>query len=166
MPPRCGGSRKPWSPRRLRSVDSPWDRCYSAATLHPPIGSGNGRGPDLVIVDKKRIDGMMVLSVEGIIKLGRSAEFLAENLKSILDTEGGHVLLDLSQINYIDSTGIGELVAYLGRFAESGRHLVLVNPSERIRKLLAISQLEQLFTIYDDLDSALAGERGAVTGKT
>ena len=117
-----------------------------------------------MIVDKKRIDGMMVLSVEGIIKLGRSAEFLAENLKSILDTEGGHVLLDLSQINYIDSTGIGELVAYLGRFAESGRHLVLVNPSERIRKLLAISQLEQLFTIYDDLDSALAGERNAVTG--
>jgi anti-sigma B factor antagonist len=114
----------------------------------------------VVIVDKKRIDGMMVLSIEGIIKLGRSAEFLAENLKSILDTERGHVLLDLSQINYIDSTGIGELVAYLGRFAESGRNLVLVNPSERIRKLLAIAQLEQLFTIYGDLDSALAAERG------
>ena len=114
-----------------------------------------------MIVDKKRIEGLTVLSVEGIIKLGRSAEFLTENLKRLLEKDEGHVLLDLSKINYIDSTGIGELVAYLGRFAESGRHLVLVNPSDRIRKLLAIAQLEQLFTIYDDLDAALLGEKAA-----
>ena len=119
-----------------------------------------------VIIDKRRVDEMVLLSVEGIIKLGQSAEFLVQSLERTLERDEGHVLLDLSKINYIDSTGIGELVAYLGRFAESGRHLVLVNPSERIRKLLAISQLEQLFTIYDDLDSALAGERSAVTGKT
>jgi anti-sigma B factor antagonist len=116
-----------------------------------------------VIVDKSRIDGLTILSIEGIIKLGRSAEFLAENLKRILEKDEGHVLLDLSKINYIDSTGIGELVAYLGRFAESGRRLILVSPSDRIRKLLAIAQLTQLFRIYDDLEGALGGEK-AVAG--
>ena len=84
------------------------------------------------------------------------------NLKRILEKGEGHVLLDLSKINYIDSTGIGELVAYLGRYAENNRRLVLVNPSDRIRKLLAIAQLEELFTIYDDLDEALKGEKALV----
>jgi anti-sigma B factor antagonist len=112
-----------------------------------------------VFVDKKRIEGMSLLSVEGIIKLGESAEFLAENLKRILEKDDGHVLLDLSGINYIDSTGIGELVGYLGRFGDRGRKLILVNPSQRIRKLLEVAQLDTLFPSYDDLDAAIAAEK-------
>ncbi len=111
-----------------------------------------------VFVDKKRVEGMSLLSIEGIIKLGESAEFLAENLKRILEKDEGHVLLDLSKINYIDSTGIGELVGYLGRFRNRGRQLILINPSDRIRKLLAVAQLDQLFSIYDSLDAARAAE--------
>lgn len=112
-----------------------------------------------MFVDKKRIEGMSLLSVEGIIKLGESAEFLAENLKRILEKDDGHVLLDLSGINYIDSTGIGELVGYLGRFGDRGRKLILVNPSQRIRKLLEVAQLDTLFPSYDDLDAAIAAEK-------
>jgi anti-sigma B factor antagonist len=112
-----------------------------------------------VIVDKKRVAGMNLLSIEGIIKLGQSAEFLAENLKRILEKDEGHVLLDLSKINYIDSTGIGEMVAYLGRFGDRDRKLILVSPSDRIRKLLEIAQLDSLFPTYDDLESAVAAEK-------
>lgn len=111
-----------------------------------------------MIVDKTRIGNMTVLSVEGIIKLGQSAEFLAENLKRALESDDGHVIVDLTKINYIDSTGIGELVAYLGRFGTMDRKFILVNPSERVRKLLKVAQLDSLFTIYDDLDSAVAAE--------
>ena len=102
---------------------------------------------------------MNLLSVEGVIKLGESAEFLAENLKRILEKNEGHVLLDLSKINYMDSTGIGELVGYLGRFGDRDRKLILVNPSERMRKLLELSQLDSLFQTYDDLESAVAAEK-------
>jgi len=109
-----------------------------------------------MIVEKRRIDNCTLLSVEGVIKLGESAEFFARALERALDEEEGNVLVDFSGINYIDSTGIGELVGYLGKFKDEGRKLILVNPSERIRKLLAISQLEKLFIIRDDLDSALA----------
>ncbi len=111
-----------------------------------------------MIVDKNHIGNMTVLSVEGIIKLGQSAEFLAENLKRALEADDGHVIVDLTKINYIDSTGIGELVAYLGRFGMMDRKFILVNPSERVRKLLKVAQLDSLFTIYDDLDSAVAAE--------
>lgn len=111
-----------------------------------------------MIVDKSRVQGMSLLRVEGIIRLGESAEFFARNLRRILENEEGNVLLDLSRINHIDSTGIGELVAYLGRFGEHGRKLILVDPSARIRKLLELAQLARLFPIYEDLESALAAE--------
>lgn len=112
-----------------------------------------------MIVDKRTVDGMTLLSVEGIIKLGESAQFFAQTLERVLEKDEGHVLVDLSRINYIDSTGIGELVGYLGRFGDRDRKLILVSPSERIRKLLAVAKLDSLFTIYDDLDSAAVGER-------
>lgn len=112
-----------------------------------------------MIIDKKRIDNLILLSVEGIIKLGQSAEFLAQSLERTLEKDEGHVLLDLSKINYIDSTGIGELVGYLGRYAERKRKLILVSPSDRIRKLLKVAQIDALFSIYDHLDQALAAEQ-------
>ena len=112
-----------------------------------------------MFVDKSRIDGMSVLRVEGIIKLGESAEFLADNLKRTLEQDDGHVLMDFSKINYIDSTGIGELVGYLGRFSDRDRKLILINPSDRIRKLLAVAQLDHLFPTYSDVESAIAAEK-------
>lgn len=111
-----------------------------------------------MIVEKSHVDGVTVLTVEGIIKLGESARFFAETLERALEAEEGDVLIDLSGINYIDSTGIGELVGYLGRFRNSDRKLVLINPSERIRRLLAVAKLDSLFEIYDDVSAALAAE--------
>lgn len=111
-----------------------------------------------MIVEKRHVEGMTLLCVEGIIKLGESAAFLADTLKRALEKDDGHVLLDLSQINYIDSTGIGELVGYLTHFQGQNRKLILINPSARITKLLEVAQIISLFPIYDDLDAALAAE--------
>ena len=111
-----------------------------------------------MIVEKRRINGFTLLSVEGVIKLGESASFLADAPKRVLAEGGGHVLIDLSRINYIDSTGIGELVGYLGRFQEVQRKLILVEPSDQIRKLLRVAHLDELFPIFDSLEDALVGE--------
>jgi anti-sigma B factor antagonist len=111
-----------------------------------------------MIVEKRRVDGHTLLNVEGVIKLGESAQFFAQALDRALEEEQGNVLVDFSRINYIDSTGIGELVGFLGRFRDRDRKLILVNPSDRIRKLLAIAQLDRLFSIYDSLETALAAE--------
>lgn len=113
-----------------------------------------------MIVEKRRVGDHTVLAVEGVVKLGESAQFLAQTLERLLEEGGGHVMLDLDRINYIDSTGIGELVGYLARFKERSRRLVLVRPSERIRKLLDVAQLSDLFPTYDDLDAAFAAECG------
>jgi anti-sigma B factor antagonist len=111
-----------------------------------------------MIVEKRRVDAFTILHVEGVIKLGESARFFADTLKRVLQEDGGHVLIDLARINYIDSTGIGELVGYLGRFQEAKRKLILVEPSEPIKKLLRVAHLDELFQIYPNLNDAIAGE--------
>ncbi|HLW78512.1 MAG TPA: STAS domain-containing protein [Terriglobia bacterium] len=110
-----------------------------------------------MIVEKRQLEGgITLLNVEGVIKLGESAQFFAQTLDRALADDQGHVIIDFSRINYIDSTGIGELVGYLGRFRSFQRELVLVNPSERIRKLLRVARLDSLFLTYDSVDAAVA----------
>ncbi len=113
-----------------------------------------------MIVEKRHLEGgITLLNVEGVIKLGESAQFFAQTLDRTLADDKSHVIIDFSRINYIDSTGIGELVGYLGRFRSFQRELVLVNPSERIRKLLHVARLDTLFPTYDSVDAALAAQR-------
>jgi anti-sigma B factor antagonist len=112
-----------------------------------------------MIVEKRHLEGFTLLNVEGVIKLGESAQFFAQTLERTLSDDSGHVIIDFSRINFIDSTGIGELVGYLGRFRSFNRDLVLVNPSDRIRKLLRVAKLDMLFPTYDTVDAAMAAER-------
>lgn len=115
-----------------------------------------------MIVEKQRLAGATLLKLEGVIKFGESAQFLAQTLDRLLvEVEIEPVLLDFSGVNTIDSTGIGELVGYLGRFQAAGRRLVLVNPSDRVRRLLQVSGLDELFSIHESVEAALEGERSA-----
>jgi anti-sigma B factor antagonist len=111
-----------------------------------------------MIVEKKKAGGSTVLVVEGVIKLGESARFLSEALKRALSEDSGHVLLDLSGINFIDSTGIGELVGHLVRFQEQRRKLILIDPPARVRRLLDVAKVLELFPIHDSVEQALAVE--------
>jgi len=113
-----------------------------------------------VIVEKKSVDNFTVLYVEGIIKLGESAEFFASALERVLKNESTNVVIDFTKIDYIDSTGIGELVGYLGKFKTRDRKLILVNPSERILKLLRLAKLDAVFKIYGSEEAAISEESG------
>jgi anti-sigma B factor antagonist len=114
-----------------------------------------------VIVEKKHLENFTILYVEGLIKLGESAEFFSSALENVLKNESTNVIIDFTKIDYIDSTGIGELVGYLGKFTSQNRKLILVNPSERIQKLLKLAKLDAVFKIYGTEDEAVAAESGA-----
>jgi anti-anti-sigma factor len=111
-----------------------------------------------LIVEKKHSDNFTILYVEGLVKLGESAEFFSMALDKVLQSESRNVIIDFTRIDYIDSTGIGELVGYLGKFTTQNRKLILVNPSERIQKLLKLARLDTVFKIYDTEEEALAAE--------
>lgn len=111
-----------------------------------------------MIVEKKHLDSFTILYVEGLIKLGESAEFFSSALENVLRNENTNVIIDFTKIDYIDSTGIGELVGYLGKFTSQNRKLILVNPSERIQKLLRLAKLDAVFRIYATEEEAVAAE--------
>jgi anti-sigma B factor antagonist len=115
----------------------------------------------VLIVEKKHLENYTILYVEGLIKLGESAEFFSSALENVLKNESTNVIIDFTKIDYIDSTGIGELVGYLGKFTNQNRKLILVNPSERIQKLLKLAKLDAVFKIYNSEDEAVAAESGS-----
>lgn len=110
---------------------------------------------------RKSLDsGLTLLALQGQVALGESGRQLADALREELESGSGHVLLEMSGIDYVDSTGIGELVGYLIRFAKEQRRLVLVGASERILLLLRVAGIEGMFRSYSDLEDARAAEAG------
>jgi anti-anti-sigma factor len=109
-----------------------------------------------VIIEKRSRGKVTILDIEGAIKLGESAEFFSEALDGVLRKEKSDIVIDFSGINYIDSTGMGELIGYLSKFSGENRQIVLVNPSGRILKLLKVVRLDTMFKIFPDEDSAVA----------
>lgn len=107
-------------------------------------------------IDRTLEGGLTVVMVHGVIKLGESARQFSTYLQKILDEGGGPILVDMSGIDYVDSTGIGELVGYLQRFADEGRSFALLKPHDRVLNLLKLTRLDEVFTIFDDRDAALA----------
>ena len=118
-----------------------------------------------MIVEKKHNENFTILYVEGLIKLGESAEFFSSALENVLKNETSNVIIDFTKIDYIDSTGIGELVGYLGKFTTQNRKLILVNPSERIMKLLKLAKLDTVFKIYNPEEEAIAAESGSTPAR-
>ena len=109
-----------------------------------------------MIIEKRSRGNVTILDIEGAIKLGESAEFFSSALDNVLRKEETNVVIDFTGINYIDSTGMGELVGYLSKFSGENRQILLVKPSGRILKLLKVVRLDKVFKIFQDEDSAIA----------
>jgi anti-sigma B factor antagonist len=102
--------------------------------------------------------GAVLVVVSGDVDL-----HTAPSLRAALDQavgqagEGaGAVVADLSQVGFLDSTGLGELVAAHQALAASDGRLLLVVAHERVRRLLRITGLADVLAVHADLDSALA----------
>lgn len=105
-------------------------------------------------------DGVTVLEVQGTIKLGESAQQFAAELQSVFDHTQGGVIIDFAQIDYLDSTGIGELVGYLQKFSRASRKVALFRPHHRLEALLKLTRLDNIFPVYWEKDQALAFVKG------
>ena len=107
--------------------------------------------------------GHLVVALEGEIDLehaGNVRRTLLETLK-----RGGNVLVDLSKVTYIDSSGIASLVEGLQVARKQKNDLGLVAVSTRVRRVLELARLDKVFQIYVDLATAVAAE-GTAAGTT
>lgn len=114
-----------------------------------------------ISLESKTIEGMTVLAVSGEVDV-YSAPTLRDRLTDLIDSGHRTLIVDLSDVAFLDSTGLGTLVAGLNHANESGGSLPLVCRQERILKLFRITGLDTVFTIHDSVDDAARG----VTGTT
>ncbi len=109
-----------------------------------------------MIILRERRDRTTVLRIQGVVKLGESAQKFSDLLEKVLEEDEGPVLLDFEKIDTLDSTGLGELIGYLQRFEERERKLAIVRPKDRVVALLKLTRLDTLIRIFPDDEAALA----------
>ncbi len=100
-----------------------------------------------------RDDDMTTVRLGGEIDLHQSPGFHSR-LVELCDEKPQRLILDLSQVDYIDSSGVGSLVEIFRRLKKEQRRLILVAPSARVSSVLEITRLDQFFTIVDDHEQA------------
>jgi len=103
-----------------------------------------------------RTEGEVTLiDLNGKITIGEGDVILREAIEKVLKTGATKILLNLSKISYMDSAGIGELVACYKRSREKGGELKLLNPSGKVADLLQLTKLEEIFETFRDEATAL-----------
>jgi anti-sigma B factor antagonist len=105
--------------------------------------------------DAKSASGVMIVRVEGQLVVGNRTE-LKEHVQRLLEKGERRFLIDFAQTGYIDSSGLGALVALARKVREEGGDLRLSGLNEDLRSLFELTKLDTLFAISDTPDQALA----------
>jgi anti-sigma B factor antagonist len=96
------------------------------------------------------VGDVTVVDVAGQIKLGAGTVSLRDTLRDLVVRNQKNILLNLHEVNYIDSSGIGELVAGFKHVRNQGGRLKLLNLTPRVKDLLRITRLYTVFDVHDD----------------
>ena len=102
------------------------------------------------------VDGICVLDINGKIMGGPDAEAFHSLIKGLLGEKKKRILVNLGRVNWINSTGLGILIAGYTSVKDADGQFKLVNVSDRIESILMVTKLSGIFDAYDDMDEALA----------
>ena len=106
-------------------------------------------------VNERQAGDVTILDLTGEVRLGDSSVALRDSVRKLADVGKKKVLLNLAGVKYIDSSGIGELIANYTTVSRQGGQLKLLNLTDRIQNLLVITKLLTVFDAYDDEAEAL-----------
>jgi anti-sigma B factor antagonist len=102
-----------------------------------------------------------ILDLEGKVVLGDESAALREAIRRLLDAGQKSILLNLSGVAAIDSSGLGTLVSCYATARKEGARIGLYGLSERINDVMAVTKLATVFDLYEDEKAAAAGAAAA-----
>ena len=102
------------------------------------------------IVKTRQVDGVAVVDVSGRITLGEGSSSVRDTLRDLIGKGEKKILLNLSDVSYIDSSGIGELVSGYTTISNQGGTLKLVGLTKRVKDLLQITKLYTVFDVHEE----------------
>ena len=106
-------------------------------------------------LSSRAVDGVTIVDCSGRITLGEGSVVLRDSIKDLLGKGQKKILLNLGDVNYIDSSGIGELVSAFTTVRNQGGELKLLNLTKKVHDLLQITKLYTVFDVKDDEASAV-----------
>ena len=108
-----------------------------------------------VKLNTRQVGEVTVLDLAGRITLGEGSSTLRDALKDVVAKGQKKILLNLSEVSYIDSSGIGELVSAFTTVTNLGGQLKLNGLNKRVKDLLQITKLYTVFEVYDEESTAM-----------
>jgi anti-sigma B factor antagonist len=103
-----------------------------------------------VKLSTREVGGVTVVDVSGRITLGEGSSVVRDTVRDLTAQGSRKILLNLGDVTYIDSSGIGELVSGYTSVANAGGTLKLLNLTKRVKDLLQITKLYTVFDIHED----------------
>ena len=104
----------------------------------------------------RQMDGVTVVDLSGRITLGEGSVVLRDTIRDLVGKGNKKILLNLGDVTYIDSSGIGELVSAFTTVRNQGGELKLLNLTKKVHDLLQITKLYTVFDVKDDEATAIA----------
>ncbi len=108
-------------------------------------------------IEERRVGDVVVLSISGDISEGDDrSTLLSDTVRALLQQGHDHLLLDLSNVRYVDSYGLGDLVQCNCTAHSGGASLKLLNPTKQLTNLLELTKLLTVFECFDRESEAIA----------
>jgi anti-sigma B factor antagonist len=101
------------------------------------------------------VDGVTVLDLNGRITLGEGSVQLREAIRDLISKGSKTILLNMGDVNYIDSSGLGELVSAYTTAKNQSAQVKLLSLTKKVKDVLQLTKLYTVFDIYDDEASAI-----------
>jgi anti-sigma B factor antagonist len=107
-------------------------------------------------INQRQAGDIIILDLDGEVRIGDSSTALRSAIRNLVGAGNTKILLNLAGVKYIDSSGIGELIANYTTVNRGGGQLKLLNLTEKVQDLLVITKLLTVFDVYDNEADALS----------
>ena len=106
-------------------------------------------------IDERSVDGVTVLDLKGKMLIGEGDELLREKINGLVEGGTTKILLNLEDVPYVDSAGLGEIVRCYTTVSRKSGQLKLLNLTKRLQDLLSITKLLTVFETYDSEEESV-----------
>ncbi len=101
-------------------------------------------------IEERAVDGVTILDLHGKMLIGEGDELLREKINSLVENGTEKIVLNLAEVPYVDSAGLGEIVRCYTTVSRKNGEFKLLNLTKRIHDLLSITKLLTVFDTYED----------------
>lgn len=108
-----------------------------------------------MVIEQRVLGGVTVLDLKGKLMLGDGDGLLRDKVHSLMFQGLKEIVLNLGGLSYMDSAGLGELIAAHSTAIRNGGHIKIVNLTKRVTDLLAITKVLTVFDVFDSEEEAL-----------